>query len=155
MLELLYAVHVAFKTFGLPGLCVLSVAIEWRMARWLSLYMADDMGRDKTSATALKNTQSVPGAYIDEILLLCITPRLHSHSIRELALPGSRISIVPCIDVDICASPVKSDDGTSLTQDPFEDPYSVDGAGYLSDDDVRFTGQSFKHDMLTLYLCIC
>jgi len=141
MFELLYAINVAFKAFGLPGLCALSMAIEWRTARWLSLCMPDDTGGDKTSTMALKNAQPVPGAYIDEILLLCLTPRLHS-SIRELSLPGSRISIMSYIDADICASPVKSDGGASLAQGSFEDPQSGDGAGYLSDNDVRFSGRS-------------
>lgn len=138
MFEILYAINVAFKAFGLPGLCVLSMAIEWRTARWLSLRMPDDTGHDKTSAVALKNAQSVPGAYKDEILLLCLTPRLRSSSIREQSLPGSRISIMSYIDVDICASPVKSDGGASLAQALFEDPQSGDGAGCLSDNDVRF-----------------
>ena len=138
MFKLLYAIDVVFKAFGLPGLCVLSMAIEWRMARWLSLRMTGDTGHDKTSATALKNAQLVPGAYIGEIILLRITPRIHSPSIRELSLPGSRVSIMPCIDTDICASPVKNDGGAFLAQSPFEDPQGGDGAGYISDDDVRF-----------------
>ena len=145
MFELLYAIDVVFKAFGLPGLCVLSMTIEWRMALWLSLCMGDDTGRDKSSATALKSAQLVPGAYIDEIILLYTTPRSHSPSIRELSLPGSKISIMPCIDIDICASPVKSDSGASLAQGLFEDPQSGDGTGYLSDDDVRFPGRSFKY----------
>ena len=146
MLELLYTINaVFFKTFGLPGLCALSMAIEWRMARWLSLCTGDAMGCDETSATALKNAQFVPGAFIDEILLLCITPRLRSPSIRELSLPGSKISIMPCIDIDVCASPVKSDGGASLSQASFEDAQSGDGVGYLSDDDVRFVGRSLSY----------
>ena len=145
MFEFLYAIDVAFKAFGFPGLCVLSMAIEWRMARWLSLRMVDDTGRDKTPATTLKNAQLVPGAYIDELLLLCITPHPRTPSVRELSLPGSRISIMPCIDIDIRASPIKGDGGAYLAQCPFEDPQGGDGTGYISDDDVRFANQSPKY----------
>lgn len=141
MFELLYAIHVVvFKAFGLPGLCAISMAIEWRMARWLSSCMVDDMRSIKTPSTALKNAQLVPGAYKDEILLRCITPRLHSPSVRKSSLPASRMSIMPY--VEICASPIEDDGGVSLARRSFEDLRSGDVAGYLSDDDVRFASQS-------------
>ena len=137
MFELLYAINVVFKTFGLPGLCAFSMAIEWRMARLLSLRMADDMGHDKISATALKNSQSIPGTYMDEVLLRCITPRLHSPSVHKLSLPGSRTSIMPYIE--ICASPIEDDGGVPLVQGSLEHPQNDDTTGYMSDNDVRFS----------------
>ena len=141
MLELLYAINVAvFKAFGLPGLCAISTAIEWRMARWMSSScMADEMGCVKTLATALKNAQPVPGAYIDEIPLRRIPPRLHSSSVHKMSLPAPRMSIMPC--VEICASPIEDDGGAFPAQRSFEDLRNGDVAGYLSDDDVRFPGR--------------
>jgi hypothetical protein len=138
MFELLYAISIAFKAFGLPGLGALSMAIEWHMARWLSLRMAYDMGCDKTPATAHKDGQLVPGAYIDEILLRCVTPRLLSPSVRKLSLPGSRISIMSCIE--ICASPIQDDGGASLAEGSLEDSQNDDTTGYVSDESVRFAG---------------
>ena len=135
MFELLYAI-VVFKAFGLPGLCLLFTAIEWRMARWSSLHTADDTGRDKISTTALKNGQLVPGAHVDEIFLLCVSPHLLSPSVRKSSLPGSRISIVSC--TEIRASPVQDNSGASLVKGSLEDPQNDDTAGYVSDDSVRF-----------------
>lgn len=154
MFELLYAVNAVFKAFGLPGFCAFSMAIEWHMARWLSLYTADDIGCDKSSAMALKNAQPIPGAYRDEILLLCATPHPHTPSIAKLSLPGSRIPIMPCIE--ICASPIRDDGGALLAQGSFENPQNGDTVGYLSDDDVRFSVQFFQGtDMLIHYFRIC
>jgi len=146
MFELLYAISVALKAFRLPGLCVLSTAIELHMARWLSLRMVDDTGRDETSATALKDAQSVPGAYIDEILLLCVTPHLHSFSVRKSPPPGPRISIMPCIET--YASSIQDDHEASLVRGSLEDPQNVDMAGYVSDESVRFATFNF---MIRIY----
>ena len=143
MLELLYAVGVAIKAFGLPGLRVLSTAIEWRVAFWLSLRMADGAGRDGTLATDLKNGQLVPGAFTDETLLFCVTPRLLSPSVQKLSLPGSRTPITPC--AEICESPVQDDGGVSPVQGPLEDPHNDDTAGYLSDESVRFHSQFSRY----------
>jgi len=142
MFELLYAVSVIFKAFGLPGLCVLSTAIEWRMTRWLPLHMAD-VGRDKTSATALKDGQFVPGAYTDETLLFCVTPRLLPPSVHKLSLPGSRITITPC--TEICASPIQDNGGASPAKDPLEDPQKDGTAGYVLDESVRFHSQFSRY----------
>jgi hypothetical protein len=137
MFELLYAIGVVFETFGLPGLCVLSMAIEWHTARWLSLRTADGMGRGKTSTTSPKDGHLVPGAYIDEILLQCVSPRLLSPSLRKLSLPGSRISIMSRIE--ICASPIQDDGGVSLVEGPLGDPQNDDRSGYVSDESVCFS----------------
>lgn len=107
------------------------------MAHWLSLCVADDMRRDKCAATALKNAQLVPGAYLDEVLLFYVGSQLRSPSTRKLSLPGARTSIMPY--TEICASPTKDDGGGSLARGPFEDPQSGDVAGYLLDNDVRFS----------------
>lgn len=136
MLELLYAVGFVFKAFGLPGLRVLSTAIEWRMACWLSLRMADGTGHDKTPATDLKNGQLVPGAFMDEILLFCVTPRLLSPSVQKLPLPGSRTPITPC--AEICESPIQDNGGTSPFKGPLENPQNDDTPGYVPDESVRF-----------------
>ena len=139
MFELLYALYVVFKAFGLPGLCVLFMAIEWHTARRTSLRMAGETGRNKTStssSTALKNGQLVPGEHADEILLLCVTPHIPSPSVRKSSLPGSRISIMSCIE--ICASPIQDYSGASLVKGSLEDPQNDDAAGYVSDESVRF-----------------
>ena len=143
MFELLYTVGVAFKAFGLPGLRVLSTAIEWRMACWLSLRMADGTGRDKTSATDLKNDQLVPGAFMDEILLFSVTPRLLSPSVQKPSLPGSRTPITPC--TEICESPIQDDGGASPVNGPLEDSQNDDTAGYVSDESVRFRTQFSRY----------
>ena len=149
MFELLYAINVVYKAFGLPGLCALSMAVEWRTACWLSSRMSDDTRRDKTSDTALKNSQSLPGAYIDEILLLCVTSHL-SPSVPKLSLPGPSMSIMPCID--ICASPIQDNGGGSLVKGSLESPQNDDAAGYVSDQSVRFFSVTFQDtDILILF----
>ena len=146
MFELLYAIQVVFKAFGPLGLCTLCTAIGWYMAR---LRTAEDTGRVKTATTVLKHGLLVPGAYIiDDILLLCATPLL-SPSARKLPLPGSRISIMSC--VEICASPIQDDSGASLVKGSLEDLQNDDTAGYLSDESVRFSTVSCTDtDILTL-----
>ena len=142
MFELLYTLGMVFNTFGLPGLRVLSTAIEWRMACWLR--MADDTGCDKTSATDLKNGQLVPGAFMDDLLLFCVTPRLLSPpSVDKLSLPGSRTPITPC--TEICESPIQDDGGASPVNEPLEYPQNDDITGYLSDESVRFHSQFSRY----------
>ena len=149
MFELLYAIQVVFRAFGPLGLCTLCTAIGWYMAR---LRTAEDTGRVKTATTVLKHGLLVPGAYtIDDILLLCATPLLLSPSARKLPLPGSRISIMSC--VEICASPIQDDGGASLVKGSgsLEDLQNDDTAGYLSDESVRFSTVSCTDtDILTL-----
>lgn len=137
MFELLYAV--VFKALGIPGLCALSMAVEWRMAHWLSSCMADDTSRDKSSTMVMKNAQLVPGAYLDEVFLFCVASQLRSTSTRKLSLPGSRTLIMP--STEICASPTEDDHGGALVHGFFEDLQSGSEAGYLLDHDVRFSGR--------------
>ena len=46
---------------------------------------------------------------------------------------------MPCTET--CSSPTKDDGGGSLVRGSFENPQSGDRAGYLLDNDVRFSGQ--------------
>lgn len=150
MFELLYAVSVVVKSFGLPGLCMLPMAIEWRMAHWVPLRMADGTGCDKALATSFKNAQSVPGEYIDELLLLCATPRSLSPPVRRLSLSGSRKSVMSCIE--ICESPIQDHSDASLVKGRLEDPQADGTAGYVSDESVRFATVSFQDTDILIVL---
>ena len=150
MFDLLYSISAILKSFGLPGICALSMAVEWRMACRFSSCTADDMGRDKSTNMALKGTRFVPGAYMDDLLLLCASPCLQSPPAPKLSLPEPRIPIMPC--KEICESPAQDDVGTPLVEGLAEEDLQDDMTGYASDESVRFVVASFQDaGMLTIF----